>query len=148
MCRHERRVEICTHTHTKTNKQKSLKKSCLEGIGDVMMEIRGDKKTGAQVMRAALAGGMVVRLKIVLDAIKDTASSDRGSDLSKEGIVFIWRCSIRSICGLSETERQFGRLRTESSGSILSPPSRTLVVPAQGTSADVSRALSHHRRQR
>lgn len=48
------------HTHKKKQaKESSLKTGCLEGIGVLMMEIRGDKKAGAQVMRAALAGGMV-----------------------------------------------------------------------------------------
>lgn len=39
--------------------ERSLKTSCLEGIGDVMMEIREDKEAGAQMMRAARAGGML-----------------------------------------------------------------------------------------
>lgn len=70
------RQEICTH-HNRQAKEGSLKRSCLEGIGDLMTEIRGDKKAGAQVMRAALAEGVGgVRLKIVLDVIKDTACSD------------------------------------------------------------------------
>lgn len=59
MCRHERKAENIPIAKARQAKERSLKTSCLEGIGDVMMEIRRDKKAGAQVMRAALAGGMV-----------------------------------------------------------------------------------------
>lgn len=59
MCRHERKAENIPITKPRQAKERSLKTSCLEGIGDVMMEIRRDKKAGAQAMRAALAGGMV-----------------------------------------------------------------------------------------
>lgn len=58
-CAHMReRQKICTDKKKRQAKE-SLNTSCLEGIGDLMMEIRGDKKAGAQTMRAALAGGMV-----------------------------------------------------------------------------------------
>lgn len=65
-----------------------------------MMGIKGDKKTGRQVTRAVLAGGEDVHLKIVMDVIKDTASTGGGRqgaccgrDLSKEEMVFTG-CSI------------------------------------------------------
>lgn len=49
----------------------------LENFRDLMMEIKGDKKTGTQVTRAATAGGEA-HLKIAVDVIKDTASSEVG----------------------------------------------------------------------
>lgn len=55
----ERKAENMHRQKKKRQAKESLNTSCLEGIGDLMMEIRGDKKAGAQTMRAALAGGMV-----------------------------------------------------------------------------------------
>lgn len=62
-----------------------------ENVRDLMTGIKGDRKTGRQVTRAAHAGGRTCVLKIVVDVIKDTESTEGGrqgvcygSDLSKQ----------------------------------------------------------------
>lgn len=72
----------------------------LEHFGDLMMGIKGDKKTGRQVTRALLAGGPWwgaggVLLKIAKDVMKDKTSRDAdrqgsfcGTDLWEEKMIF------------------------------------------------------------
>lgn len=93
-----RRIHLSTDRCTKLA-------ALLEHLKDLMMGIKGDRKTGRQVTRAVqlVRGWADVHLKIVVDVIKDTVSTDGGrqgaccgSDLSKERMLFIGR----STCAL------------------------------------------------